>query len=320
MLSFKMQKPLESVMWSAASSLDITKPLRVYGRLNKQGPPPILPTIFRGGTRNEVCFPAQWSIGRQKGETPTMPTKCCEMMYNDKYKIIFVKVTKTAGTTLIRYFTECNVEGADDRCLKHLDFKNHTDVQHILDSWTEYFVFGFSRNVLARAISQYGYMMQFLGQPGCPQVSWDTFCRDLYVIGDYCTFIKDPQGHSCCQKDNIFFYLHAIPQSNCFFTSEQQPAVDWVGRTELFETDLKELVGLLNAREDTPQLQYVEIPPKANYNPLCESTTRLPGQMLLENTEVTYYCNKTEFFSGKHAHCYNRVIKFFADDISLLKQ
>lgn len=47
--------------------------------------------------------------------------------------------------------------------------------------WDEYFVFGFSRNVLSRALSQYSYLSTFVKEE-CTRLTWDQYCEDPYLV------------------------------------------------------------------------------------------------------------------------------------------
>lgn len=94
-------------------------------------------------------------------------------------------------------------------------------------------MFGFARNVLARAISQYQYLTHYMG-PGCPLVSWDDFCADPFTLGDAC-FAAAAAGKRCCDPVSALHqYVHAAPQAHCFATVDGAPAVDWLGRWASF--------------------------------------------------------------------------------------
>lgn len=200
---------------------DVESPFRTHGRLKKRGPLGALAMVGSGLSRAELCFPPAWREARLAGDKQAPPAKWCAIMFNDKYKLVYVKCPKTAGTTLVTYFTDCSAPDAADRCFRLLDYTNATmvgprrrearlraglagtltaaeaacfggasgaclpdqwppgppasracrlsqpsqrcpalpprlcQVQHLLDSWDDYFAFSFSRNVLRRAISQY---------------------------------------------------------------------------------------------------------------------------------------------------------------------
>lgn len=53
--------------------------------------------------------------------------------------------------------------------------------------WDEYFVFGFSRNVLSRALSQYSYLTTFVKEE-CTRLTWDQYCEDPYLVRPTCRY------------------------------------------------------------------------------------------------------------------------------------
>ena len=86
-------------------------------------------------------------------------------------------------------------------------------------SCQDYFVFGFSRNILARAISQYRYLTHFM--PGCPPVPWKQFCADPFVLGDVCRRAQET-GSPCCNQSPQPQNAHVLPQSHFFTTATNE--------------------------------------------------------------------------------------------------
>lgn len=80
-------------------------------------------------------------------------------------------------------------------------------------------MFGFSRNILARAISQYRYLTHFM--PGCPLVPWSEFCADPFVLGDVCQRAA-AAGNPCCRQSPEHQYVHVLPQAHCFTTAANE--------------------------------------------------------------------------------------------------
>ncbi|KAL4423815.1 hypothetical protein ABPG75_001116 [Micractinium tetrahymenae] len=331
---------------------DVESPVRTHGRLKKRGPLGALSMVGSGRSRAELCFPADWREARLAGDKQPPPAKWCAIMFNDRYKLIYVKCPKTAGTTLVTYFTDCSAPDATDRCFRLLDYTNATMVRHLLDSWDDYFAFSFSRNVLRRAISQYQYLSTFVREePGCPRLSWDEYCVDPFLLGDVC---QAEATRVCCTQSAEHQYVHASPQVNCFTTQQGHTALDWLGRVEHFEDDFKALIKLLNRRKNgAPKLPTDVLPTKANYNasPCKEggaeggtaagadisssgggssggglegedaggdaARRRLRwGWDVRNDTENP--CDKNDFFRGSHAHCYAAIMSFYAEDMQLL--
>jgi len=80
-------------------------------------------------------------------------------------------------------------------------------------------VFGFTRNVLARAISQYRYLTHFM--PECRRVPWGEFCADPFALGDVCRQ-AELTGRTCCQQSSEHQYVHVLPQAHCFTTATNE--------------------------------------------------------------------------------------------------
>lgn len=107
---------------------DVESPFRTHGRLKKRGPLGSLSMVGSGLSRAELCFPTAWREARLAGDKQPPPAKWCAIMFNDKFKLIYVKCPKTAGTTLVTYFTDCSAPDAADRCFRLLDYTNATMV------------------------------------------------------------------------------------------------------------------------------------------------------------------------------------------------
>ncbi|KAI3432825.1 hypothetical protein D9Q98_010409 [Chlorella vulgaris] len=295
--------------------LDAATLARIHGLVTKGGPLAVVSKLAEGRKRSDLLFPPDWVKQRLAGDKADPPSKYCNAMISDKYKLIYLKCPKTASTSVLDgYFSNCVVPKRYDYCLHMVDYTNITDVKHLLSMWDEYFVFGFSRNVLRRAVSQYHYLARFVKEE-CGRMSWDTYCRDPYLIGDICAK-QDANGESCCTHGLEHQYLHVSPQVNCLLTEQGKMAVDWIGRVEHFEDDFVKLISILNARPGVPSLPAVQ-PRKANYNASpCDAHRRMLRWQLWNGTENP--CDKMELYQGQHAHCLSSITKFYADDLALL--
>lgn len=80
-------------------------------------------------------------------------------------------------------------------------------------------MFGFSRNILARAISQYRYLTHYMHS--CPLVPWGAFCSDPFVLGDACQRAA-AAGNPCCRQTPEHQYVHVLPQAHCFTTANNE--------------------------------------------------------------------------------------------------
>lgn len=73
----------------------------VHGRMRKRGPLPSLVELAAGRSAAELGYRDAWAAQRLAGSKPPFPSKWCAIMFNDKYKLIFLKCPKTAGNTLV---------------------------------------------------------------------------------------------------------------------------------------------------------------------------------------------------------------------------
>ena len=222
------------------AGLGVHTPVVLHGRQTKHGPLTYLTLLAAAQARRQRMsapyrnsmprfeYDSQWLLARRMGIPPPHPTiPYCQLLYNDHFGIIYNKIPKTGGTSLLRYFTTCSGSGREvsdggssssggggnggtssgaraalgqggaaaphdpERCLRYLDTSNATEVQHVLQSYSSYFVFTFTRNVLARAVSSYVYIAHSMRAGGMPysssdqrripcSVPWGEFCNDAY--------------------------------------------------------------------------------------------------------------------------------------------
>lgn len=80
-------------------------------------------------------------------------------------------------------------------------------------------MFSFFRNILARALSQYHYLSQFIDS--WPLASWDEFCSDPFVLGDLVQQ-ANAAGQRCCSQSAEHQYVHVLPQAHCFTTATNE--------------------------------------------------------------------------------------------------
>lgn len=82
-------------------------------------------------------------------------------------------------------------------------------------------MFAFSRNILARAISQYRYVSHYV-EEGWPLPTWSEFCSDPFVFGDM-VLTAQAAGQRCCSQTAEHQYVHVLPQAHCFTTAANEP-------------------------------------------------------------------------------------------------
>ncbi|PRW60994.1 Sulfotransferase family [Chlorella sorokiniana] len=303
------------------TAVDLAAGTPTHGHLVKRGPQSSLEALAQGRNILELSYlpEGDWATQRLAGSAPPFPSKWCAAMFNDKYRLIYVKCPKTASTSLVDHFGDCTFDSRDT-CLAFVRFDNASEVQHVVSHWQDFFVFGFTRNVLARAVSMYRYLAHFM--PACRRVAWDEFCANPFVLGDVCRRAESV-NRPCCETSPEHQYVHVLPQAHCFTTANNESAVDWLGRVEHFETDLAALVQLLNSRPGVPQLQLPAQAVKTNLEEqsLCQRPSR---RHLVDAATYTLApgtfnpCDPADYFRGAHAHCYGDVLQHFGEDVSFL--
>ncbi len=246
---------------------------------------------------------------------------------------MFVRTAKAASTTIIEsVFPPCVHAPGIRHCMERAA---DTDLSRteLEAMWREYTVFTFTRNVWARAVSQYQYLVHFVRKEKedsskCPVERWDDFCADPLALGRVC---RDDPG--CCTKKWTHQDWHMRQQSVCFVAEGGGWAVDFIGRMEHFDTDIEALFERINEKRPTgaPALVHTRAPP-ANSNPLTCSDgggsngsdgrrRRILGAFDPEEgnqlPDVTY-CQREAFYQGRHAACFPAMTDFFAQDVALL--
>ncbi|KAI7843497.1 hypothetical protein COHA_002740 [Chlorella ohadii] len=259
---------------------------------------------------------AEWQQQRLAGRRPK-PPPLCTILWNDDYRLIFLKCAKNAGNSVAHYFG-ARWQGSDKpTALNVLEPLWHSSlVSQLLQKWSSYSVFTFVRHPLRRAFSQYAFMSAALASDEGCYVPWRDFCRDPFLLGDAC--VKRPH---CCTRFNIpDQYFHLLPQASCLLTERGQLAVDFVGRVESFEEDFAALLAFLNARKGVPK---VPVGPaqvwNANRMGRCHDdivASRLAAGVV--PGAVPNPCNRSLLFEGPYAHCRNGLTAFYDQDVRLL--
>ncbi|PRW57183.1 hypothetical protein C2E21_3873 [Chlorella sorokiniana] len=233
----------------AAPPITLHTPVRLHGPVKKHGPLAMLSLLGGGARREDLPFPPAWQRQRLAGHNPR-PPPLCTILWNDSYRIIFLKCPKNAGNSVAHYFGARWQGSAAPTALHVLEPPwDPRLVDHLLRKWESYTVIAFVRHPLRRAHSQYAFLVPRMARDPSCYVSWDAFCQDPFLLGDKCA--AHPQ---CCKVFNIADqYFHLMPQASCLITESGQLAVDFVGRVEAFDQDFSALLAHLNAREGLPK-------------------------------------------------------------------
>lgn len=88
---------------SQLSAADLSAGTPKHGHLVKRGPQTSLAALAEGRDLLDLSYlkEGNWAAERLVGSAQPFPSKWCAALYNDKYKLIFLKCPKTASTSLV---------------------------------------------------------------------------------------------------------------------------------------------------------------------------------------------------------------------------
>lgn len=138
-------------------------------------------------------------------------------------------------------------------CLQEVG-KSALDDQDIERYLREYTVFSFVRNPWQRAASAYSYLNYvlrgerasadiFSRKPHC-EFPWSLFCKNPRALARQCREFPECCGDLAPES----IYQHTESQYACLVGTDGTWAADFIGRVEHSETDMQELVRLINTK------------------------------------------------------------------------
>lgn len=171
-------------------------------------------------------------------------------MISHQHKCIFIHIPKCAGTS-VKYFLfpdqkidwfEANYDVVHGWCPERKFFMQHATARQLLDTelitkeqWETYFKFTFVRNPWDRAISDYFWLQN------------DRSIKDSF--GNYLDKAGKFEG-VLTEKGETYYRGDHLTQQSEFFEETGTYAVDYMGRFENFESDIRHIVSKLNIRKD----------------------------------------------------------------------
>lgn len=191
------------------------------------------PKTARHGELPALEFGTATAAGAD-GQRRGLPAKPFACFRSDALKFAFVHIPKNAGSAVSRYLEEllCAHAGLESTCGLKL-------ARGACPQDPAYYVFTFSRNPWARAVSMWSYGMKRL------QLETQDVQERKAIARRYCTF------------EAFVHNLHAgRPQSGCgFHVADRQypniyardgsPGVNFLGRTEHFDRDFRVILQVL---------------------------------------------------------------------------
>ncbi|KAL4444048.1 hypothetical protein ABPG75_011785 [Micractinium tetrahymenae] len=179
------------------------------------------------------------------------PVPACHFYVDHRYRILYIRNTKTAGTSISSMLgmkenpMAClNPQWCYAKCKgKRVCMEYLWDEKELRRVFQEYTVFAFVRNPWSRAISSWHHVDKY----GLRQECQDSFGKFAEVPSAYGAKCLAYQG-KCCRKRFGWILEHIEPQTRCLFTAEGQPVVDFIGRVENVDEDMQALLDLVNSR------------------------------------------------------------------------
>ena len=287
------ENPGSGPIWKSQHRLQcdiVSAPPERHGAFRKEG---ILPPKlwFQGLKDNaERTFNAYLKLNASLVEAagaPPLPARAgCHhlLLINDHYHLIFIKSTKTAGTSLLKAFHKLGgylyrpvpVNGINSSmrmtvvdklgqscptCLRHANTEEEASLQA---KFRDYFVLTVARNPFDRAVSSYEYLLRLRQRhwrrsdqkraARCKAPSFQEFCQRPYVIG-----LQDREKGCYTQEEKLraqlplgeqHDFVHVEPLAQCLLTEGGRPAFDYALRMDSLQADFEDMrLNHLNSRE-----------------------------------------------------------------------
>lgn len=138
--------------------------------------------------------------------------------FADRYRCIFIHIPKTAGTSVA-----LTLFGQGSRHVPWFRYQQANPKKY-----RKYFKFAFVRNPWDRLVSSYFYLKK--GGMSEADVQWAE--KNLARYGDFKSFVRD-----WVNEDNIYKWVHFLPQHHFICDKDGSVMVDFVGRMESMDRD-----------------------------------------------------------------------------------
>ena len=243
----------------------VTAQPEVFGRVQRGGNLP--ESLWFPSTKNDVIqrfskfMHENASAVSSPGGPPLPPRSVCNhlVQISDTYRVIFLKNTKTAGTSVLQAFAGTSfLMGALGQSMNcHTCLRSVRANEKMLNlKYRDYFVFTVTRNPFDRAVSSYEYLLSMRRKhwiPGdtargarCKAPSFREFCDRPYAVA-----LQDQQKSCYSHKEKtranapwlgaLHDYIHVEPMSQCLLTGSGAPAFDYAIRMDHLAEDFEDL-------------------------------------------------------------------------------
>lgn len=178
------------------------------------------------------------------------------------------------------------------------------------------------RNPYSRAISNYNYLVgKMSSEPQCSETDFSLFCSNPLSLSQ--VTLAHPE--CAITRPPAIIAAHVTPQSRCLVDDQGEWTVDYIARMESLETDLPLIVSKINSRRNF-SLPAIFLRPMEVRNPtdVCSDASRPQRKYRVNGTEHPFqtprerYCNASEYYGHRHAHCKGAIEQRYKDDFGLL--
>eukprot|EP01025_Chloroclados_australasicus_P008832 TRINITY_DN1326_c0_g1_i4.p1 TRINITY_DN1326_c0_g1~~TRINITY_DN1326_c0_g1_i4.p1 ORF type:complete len:338 (-),score=16.74 TRINITY_DN1326_c0_g1_i4:996-2009(-) len=248
----------QSVQTTCENSLEfIHSGPKVHGKVEKKALLPVelwwkVPFMSYYNIMKESMYEQKIALHKnqilQDGMVPKYPVKLplserCYVLISYEHKLIYVKIAKTGGNSLIGMFgKQCRKFGGSDKveCVKG-NFVRPT-IEDIPDRetaqrlWKEFVVFTGVRNPYARGASAYMYLLgrrklKNDSDPECANwPSFQQFCKAPFIVG------LQTETYNCTGHQ-FHDYVHVEPHTPCIANEYGEFFVDYILNLENIEQD-----------------------------------------------------------------------------------
>lgn len=258
-------------------------------------------------------------------QPPKVPFPSCHIYVNYAYRFIYITHPKSASTSTKYHLTFCDEDPTELHCMERLTANyTNTDWDAIATMWQDYFVFTFVRNPWLRMASSWEFLRNKHmhnparddeALPQCTGAQWPEFCSSPHIIGRICE-----EKSECCvskrlngtviegkRSQTLFMDYHVIDQGTCLTDENGLLAVDFIGRVEVLDEDMKTVKDEINKRRpsDLPELAISDKVEKRNQG--TESVKR-------GSTGDKYL----PLYQGENEHCFTEIAKYYKTEVELL--
>eukprot|EP01025_Chloroclados_australasicus_P024319 TRINITY_DN2441_c0_g1_i1.p1 TRINITY_DN2441_c0_g1~~TRINITY_DN2441_c0_g1_i1.p1 ORF type:complete len:343 (+),score=10.56 TRINITY_DN2441_c0_g1_i1:163-1191(+) len=300
---------------------------KTHGKVHKRGILPtklwwnVQPRTFIKQMREEINQQKLELPGNklvQNGYLPQHPisipmSEQCQVFISHKYKLIYVKLSGTAGTSLLTNFRRnCRTLNStgEKECIDaefvRPDVEQIPDGSTAQEMWKDYFVFTGIRNPYSRGASAYAYLLRRRSKAGTSSneqcSNWPffaQFCRAPFIVG------MQTERYDC-MPDKIHDYLHVEPQTRCLVNEYGQFVVDYILSMEELKEDYEVFKRELINRPDLTATQ----------REYFRKFARLEYQHRNAAAGGSSYVQR--FYQGCGDSCVENLAAYYSDDFNIL--